>query len=322
MRIEQASRTCWRAAARLRRRLARLTAPAARQTALHALLIGLFTGWSQSAAGQLCNDGLACEVEARGDGGVELDIGAGIPILTGFELEYLGGDRHVRSMTVGLLPERPSRFQLRLQDNDGSAAVRGWARYFRYGRVLRSMRERTSTSADGPVMSLRSVSRRGCRGSCRVEIPGFDKTRYHFFLSGFRFAFQGDDRHLRRFRIWPTGDIAGASGVWTTFRDNSEDHSYDVTLSYVLLPADHSDEGVLYGGVGSRTDDTGSVLFPRPNLSGRAMNGVGAGYADDDEHVRVVGARVDRRGGKVTLRDNDAREDIFPFIASRRLPVE
>lgn len=290
---------------------------------LRGVMLWLLVSVTHVSGAQVCNDGLACEFESSGRGGVEFDIGAGIvPILTGFELAYSAGDQHVHTMAVGILPDRPSRFQLRLRDNDGNEVVRGRARYFRYEQVLRAMRERTGTRADSPVMTLRSVTRRGCRGSCLVDIPGFDKSRYHFYLSGFRFSFRGDDRHLRTVRVWPVGEIAGTSSVWTTFRDNSEDRSYDVTLSYVLLPADHAIESVLYGGTVSPTDESGTVHFPRRNASGRALGGFGAVFAGDDEHLRVIGVWLSRAGGEVTLRDNDAREDITPYIVGRRLPVE
>ena len=272
---------------------------------------------------QTCDDGLACYFDESGSNGlISLDIGDDVPILTGFEISYIGGDQHIKDFGLGVLPEDPGKFQFILNDNDSDESIRGWARFFTYKQTLRQLREFYSVSETAAILNLRSISRNNCEGNCQVEIPGFDKTRYRLFLSGFKFSFTDGDKHLKQFRIWPTGDVAGTSGVWTAFHDNDRSQKYDVTLSYVLLPIDHPINGLLYGGTVSETDSDGTVLFPRPNLSGRALSGFGASYADNDEHLLKVGVKVDRSGGAVTLRDNDAAESITPFIASWRLPVE
>ncbi len=288
------------------------------------ILIKLFLVlWPACIWAQECDDGLACEIEVIATRGIhQFDIGSEVPLLTGFELEFLGEDRHVRRIGVGVLPDEPSTFTLLLQDNDGVESIRAWARYYRYAGPLTGLRAHYRETTDSPVLNLRSVSLTACRSECRVNIPGFDKLRYRIFLAGFRFIFNNEDRHLRRIRVWPVGDVAGPTGVSVALKDNSDDQPFDVVLSYVLMPLDHVVGGVLYGGTVTETDDEGVVRFFDRNLSGRALSGFGADYADDDEHLRKIGIKVDRQGGMVTLRDNDTREDITPWIASWRLPVE
>ncbi len=277
----------------------------------------------QLATGQVCNDGLACEYlgePERGSTAFRLDDD--VPVLAGFDLGYRDTDHHVRTVAVGAQPEDPGLFRLELTDNGEDKPVRAWARYFRLGRSLADLRRVSGIADDTETHNLRFVTRRGCRGSCTIDIPGFDKTRFRFFLSGFRFSFNDGDRHLRHIRVWPVGDIAGSRGVYTSFADNAAEASYDVTLAYVLLPLDYAVDGVLYGGKVSEVDPGGAVSFPRPNLSGRALSGFGASYSGDDEHLRQFAVEVNRGGGRVILRDNDARESIVPYIAAWRLPVE
>ena len=288
---------------------------------LSAYLLILFL--SSNIYAQECNDGLACTFEGIGDNSyLEFDIGNELPILSEFELEYMGSDHHVKRIAVGLSPSAPGKFIFMLQDNDRSERIRARTRYYRYERTARDLRRFRGISDDSDVITSRSVTRTGCRGQCLVEIPGFDKGRYLFFLTGFDFSFQQDDRHLREIRIWPVGDIAGSSSVFTSFKDDSNENLYDVTLQYVLLPVDHTIEGVLYGSIVSSVDRDGAVHFPRNRFSGRAISGFGASFAENDEHLLKIGIHVTREGGKVTFRDNDAKENIVPYIASWRLPVE
>lgn len=98
--------------------------------------------------------------------------------------------------------------------------------------------------------------------------------------------------------------------------------SIQLRIEHRLSIPEHVIESVLYGGAVSTTDDSGTIHFPRRNASGRALGGFGAAFSGDDEHLREVGVWLSRAGGEVTLRDNDAREDITPYIVGRRRPVE
>ncbi len=149
--------------------------------------------------------------------------------------------------------------------------------------------------------TIRNTS--ACFGSCTLVVPRpatpHPQVGQSFFiLTGFRFSYRGRNHHnIREVRVLPDED----GNIESTFKDDSDDHAYDVTVTYVLVPAprpwpenprplvsiqseavsDSSDRSIR-GGATNVMNVPGRPEFERVDLF---LKGFRARYLDSDEHL-------------------------------------
>jgi len=263
---------------------------------------------------QRCADG--CLVEGDSEtGSLTHDLDGWTPLLQSFDLAFTDGDRPPAVIAVGAVPpDGPTgpQFHLQLVDGDGNDPMRGSARYVRWSQATRVF---FGLPEDSDYGVQRFVSQSGCRRSCDLAIPGFDSSENVLILAGFRFRYPEGENNLREIGLWPHGvePLGPRTFVRATLRDDDGAEPFDVEVSYVLFPTSWSNRGVAAGTAFGRPAPGPSLEVPlNPVWLGRIplLGGFQLDYAESDEHLREIGVDANDRRIIMTLRDNDAAEQI------------
>lgn len=269
--------------------------------------------------------GYECTVTARGPGSVSIPLGGRVPALQLFDLSQVDNDRPVHSLAVGAIGDR---FIFELSDGDGREEIRGRAIFYDYGRQLPRIRDAYELPANGAYATNRTIHNGStCFGSCTLVIPrpatAHRQVQNSFLvLSGFRFNYRGrhDYHNIREVRVLPDED----GNIVTTFKDDSDDHGYDVAVTYILVPApqpwpanphplvpvqseensDSSDRAI-GGGAVNIMRVPGPPEFDRVDLF---LKGFRVRYRDSDEHLKRIMVDIHDAPVTVLFHDNDMRE--------------
>ncbi|MEZ5921707.1 MAG: hypothetical protein R3C60_10195 [Parvularculaceae bacterium] len=273
-----------------------------RRTAFTALALLVSIGVSLACAETRCASAV-CTVTATTNTGRHSEELRWVPLLQAFDFQFAGNDRPPHLFAAGSLrpagARSPRRFYLELADRDGNDRLSASARFAVYSESWRGLRGITDLN----IGVERTVTRRGCRSSCNLTIPHYDRSRVRLVLTGFRFQYPREEHHLRKVGLWPIG--AGGA-ITATFKDDDGAEPFDVTVSYVLLPGSWVGRSVIaYTNV---TDDPAPVIalgdFWRgyvPVLSGFMFS-----YSDGDEHIKRIGLSGTDRDFRFWLQDNNA----------------
>lgn len=264
-----------------------------------------------------CAGGCDVAGESPGDEAISAELGAFVPLLEDFRLEFVRGDRPPALIGVGSLSEAGvggRSFRLELADGDGGDAIRGEARYYRWPE---GSREVLGLPGDGPLGREQYASRSGCRGSCTLETPGFDSRENVLVITGFRFRYASGENNLRAVGLMPEGATPGSSEhfrVRADFRDDDGAEPFDVELAYVLFPRSWSNRGVNAGTDFLARPNPGSVFETPLHASWRGrvplLGGFRLTYAEADEHLRELAVEGSDERVRLTLGDDDGAESI------------
>ncbi|MEO1136701.1 MAG: hypothetical protein AAFW68_08835 [Pseudomonadota bacterium] len=268
------------------------------------LCIFAFGGMLLTSAGAetSCRGG-RCTVSAVSNGRHAEDV-RWLPLLQAFDFEFTGNDRPPREFAVGsqgpgsAASATSRRFALDLLDGDGNDRLRASARFAYYSESWRALRG----IRDPAIGVERTVSRRGCRSSCWLDIPDYERTNTRLVLTGFRFRYPGGENHLREVTIWP--DFRRS--LRATFKDDDGAENFDVSVSYVLMPMDWFDHSLIpYTNVVDGPAETIRLpLYWADNVA--VMGGFSFRYADGDEHIKRLRVDTDSQNVRFHLQDNNA----------------
>lgn len=200
--------------------------------------------------------------------------------LSGFKLEFRGGDHEIKS--IGVIRDSNS-VTTTFADNDGNDAYRMWAQY--------------------TAVPMRVVDATGdCSEVCEIAIERPPSPGAQLVIRGFSVQRNGSDANLRRIAIDPDPD----RGVVTVeFSDNGRSY-YRARVQYGYVDATHV--AGTHRASGQRRRQEQSLVLPR--VPGQPMlQGFDVRFRTGDHHLRTFAIEPTATAYRVTFNDNNTDDE-------------